>query len=286
MTHIIYWAFLCPALSELFGRSCVELNVVNRQADAAFSEMLRHLRRGVVTLELRSVLEDKMTKSEAQDPEDGDATLICARKEDALAYNSSRLLKFGRMYGGIHQFGSKNRFYLATDTGKKNGLLALNSDLHVSARLELSLHSRVSYRGGGGPAMADIVIVNGSTGKVVSFDAKSELPVVCFGVPGGGSIDILCEPTAFEVPSISGGVLASREQLPIHLSWAITVHRCQSISLDEVELDLLRAFCHGMVYVATSRVRTLVGLQLRSLDLSRIVVDPAVIAFYDALQRL
>lgn len=64
------------------------------------------------------------------------------------------------------------------------------------------------------------------------------------------------------------------------------MHRCQSISLDKVTIDLGKSFCHGMVYVALSRVRSLEGLYVMSFDERKVFVDGVVREFYDSLSRL
>jgi len=53
----------------------------------------------------------------------------------------------------------------------------------------------------------------------------------------------------------------SREQFPLIVAYAITVHKSQSISLDKAVLNISkRDFSPGLAYVAVSRVRTLGGL--------------------------
>ena len=48
-----------------------------------------------------------------------------------------------------------------------------------------------------------------------------------------------------------------RKQFPLILSYAITIHKCQGLSLDTAIIDLsIDVFGDGMAYVALSRVRT------------------------------
>lgn len=69
-------------------------------------------------------------------------------------------------------------------------------------------------------------------------------------------------------------------QYPIKLAWAITVHKSQGLTFENVIADLGAAFAPGQVYVALSRCTSFNGLVLKTrIDNGAIKTDPEVIRF-------
>jgi ATP-dependent DNA helicase PIF1 len=83
-------------------------------------------------------------------------------------------------------------------------------------------------------------------------------------------------------------VAGTFKQFPIRLAWALTIHKAQGLTLDQVYVDLGRGtFAHGQTYVALSRCRTLEGLALaRMLTPSDIRFDPTAMGYRDAFPSL
>ena len=75
--------------------------------------------------------------------------------------------------------------------------------------------------------------------------------------------------------------LAEFQQIPLRLAWAVTIHKSQGQTYDEVVIDLGGgAFSAGQTYVALSRVRSLEGMYLtRAITMRDIMVDDNVIRF-------
>ena len=75
--------------------------------------------------------------------------------------------------------------------------------------------------------------------------------------------------------------LAEFKQIPLRLAWAVTVHKSQGQTYDEVQIDMGRgAFSPGQTYVALSRVRSLDGLYLtRAITMRDVMVDRDVVRF-------
>lgn len=64
------------------------------------------------------------------------------------------------------------------------------------------------------------------------------------------------------VPKLVRDVVGVVTQYPVALAWAITVHRAQGITLDEMRLDPYTLFAPGHLYVAISRLTSIDGLWL------------------------
>ena len=53
----------------------------------------------------------------------------------------------------------------------------------------------------------------------------------------------------------------SRLQLPLKLAWAVTIHKCQGVTLNKAVIDVgKKEFSAGLTFVACSRVRQLKDL--------------------------
>ncbi len=80
---------------------------------------------------------------------------------------------------------------------------------------------------------------------------------------------------------IQNEVVGTYKQIPLIHAWAVTIHKAQGLTLEDVRVDLgAGAFAPGQVYVALSRVRTIAGLSFaRPLRASDVRADPVLIAF-------
>ena len=116
----------------------------------------------------------------------------------------------------------------------------------------------------------EVGLVNGALGSVV---AKCYKDSQC---PPDLPVSVMVRFDKYTGPTLSDGTVpicpllrtwfsttrqCSRLQLPLKLSWAVTIHKSQGLTLDKVVIDVgKKEFSSGLTFVACSRVRRLSDL--------------------------
>ena len=132
---------------------------------------------------------------------------------------------------------------------------------------------------------SDNQICNGSQGIVVGFCdggpdvvTTNKLPLVQFNNGEKRIIDYHTWRSEV-IPEV--GIM----QLPLILSWAITIHRAQGLTLESAELDIGdNIFEKGQTYVSLSRVKDIEGVYLTHFNPTKIQVDLRVKDFYEKIK--
>ena len=63
---------------------------------------------------------------------------------------------------------------------------------------------------------------------------------------------------------------------PLFLAWAVTIHKCQGLTLQEIVVDIKGRYNHGQTYVALSRVTKFEKLHINNYNRKQIKVSPFV----------
>lgn len=115
-------------------------------------------------------------------------------------------------------------------------------------------------------------------------------PVVRFILTGGSSHRrfrtalVTRETWTNEQPN--GEITCSRSQIPLILSWAMSIHKSQGQTLPLVKIDLNKTFEKGQAYVALSRAVSKEGLQVMGFDPRKVRVDHRVSQYYKTLATI
>jgi len=158
----------------------------------------------------------------------------------------------------------KSKKFKAKTSGNKKLVTTLKNSVLAGENLEFKIGAKVMFVKND----AEKRYVNGSMGKILGFNDK--------GFPSVKLLNGKTITTGIENWSImddNGKTLASYNQVPLRLAWAITVHKCQGMTLDAAEIDLSKTFEMGQGYVALSRLKKLENLQLIGLNEMALRVD-------------
>lgn len=233
-----------------------------RQASQEFADILNDIRLGKLTQEGKALLNECFTQVD-QDPERPGIELH-THNEGCDLINDKELAK-------VVAAGEPARTYYAKDTSKvpmfaealdKNCLAPKVLTLCVGARVML-LKNIDPFNG----------LANGSLGTVIEMHNKE----VHVEFDNGASCALSPETWDFFQGEES---VAQREQIPLRLAWAVTIHKSQGMSLDKVYCYLDKCFAQGQAYVALSRATSREGLFLRGGTQIKIAANPRAIKFY------
>lgn len=167
----------------------------------------------------------------------------------------------------LEKLKSKSYTFDMVEHGEKFAIEGLKKRCLAKEVLELKVGALVIFIQND----RDRQYVNGTVGVVQGF-TKSGAPII-------KTRDNIIYVTRGEwgIEDADSREIACISQLPLCLAWAITVHKSQGMTLDAAEIDLRRAFCYGMGYVALSRVRDSSGLNLLGFNEKSLQIDPKML---------
>lgn len=128
--------------------------------------------------------------------------------------------------------------------------------------------------------------VNGTLGEIISISKNSILVKVIDAK--GSTVEVEknswdhIKYTINEEGKINTEVTGTFEQYPLNLAWAMTIHKSQGMTFDQVIIDMgSGAFDFGQTYVALSRCTHLEGVHLkRPLKPDDIQTDDRIVQYY------
>ncbi|KAL4149367.1 hypothetical protein QTP88_003328 [Uroleucon formosanum] len=241
---------------------CFNLKFVHRQSDNEFIKMLNKLRLGNIDPDTAAKL--KATSFNLLEQNGIVPTRLCCRTADAQMINQKKIFD---LPGKVYKFE-------AFDSGPTKTLddhTPVAKSFVLKSGAQVMLLKNISVSSG---------LVNGARGVVKDFD-KNGSPCVQFKC--GNTVTIKPEKWIVKTPT---GQFISRQQVPLKLAWAFSIHKSQGLTLDCVEISLGRVFEAGQAYVALSRAKSLSSLRILDFDKKHVWANPDVIAFYNKLDRI
>ena len=158
-----------------------------------------------------------------------------------------------------HKWTKKAQKQLEKLNNDSNSTAGLEAELTLAVGVRVMLRRNIDTKRG---------LVNGAIGTVSCISSKQLII----------KFDHMDDPCPIEMVRgkfmLQMSFFVYRKQFPVTVAYAVTIHKCQGLSLDCAIVDLSdNVFCAGMAYVAMSRVRTLEGLHLTAFDPKSIIVN-------------
>ncbi|MCB9335763.1 MAG: AAA family ATPase [Flavobacteriales bacterium] len=222
-----------------------------RQNDNDLNQILNEIREGKISENSyqRLKLASKNRLNTKEEP-----TKLYTHNYDVDKINAEYLAKIP---GLAKKFKAKTK-------GNKNLIDTLKNSVLAGEELELKIGAKVMFVKNN----LEKGYVNGSLGTVDSYNDKG-LPIVKLFK---GKL-VTVEPEDWTIFDDKGKSLANFNQIPLRLAWAITIHKCQGMTLDAAEIDLTKTFEKGQGYVALSRLKKIEHLHLHGLNEMALQVD-------------
>ena len=233
-----------------FQLVCIELQKVYRQRDDKFISILDHIRTSTVTNTDLSLLNQQVGQHQPMDAHQLSITLSTRR--DTVDYiNSLHLSKLPGDATILH--GSIDGEY-----PENNLPTPIELEVKTGAQILFIKNDREKRW------------VNGTLGTIIGIGDEEDGKIYV-RTEQGEDVDVEQEvwnnvryTYNQKEQKVEEEILGSFQQFPLRLAWAITIHKSQGLTFNQVKIDLSGGvFAGGQTYVALSRCRSLKGIALQ-----------------------
>lgn len=254
----------------------IELTTVYRQQDAAFVDLLNHVRDNNIDAATLQALNARVQNSQAIKQSHNQAITLTTHNRQADAINRRQM----------EALKGEQRIFEALLKGNYP-----EKSLPCERTLEIKVGERVMFvknDSSGGHRY-----YNGMLGTVTGFryddEEKKEYievinddgDVINVGHEAWESLRYTLNARTNEIEQEVEGTFS---QYPLQAAWAVTIHKAQGLTFDRVAIDAADAFAFGQVYVALSRCRTLEGLTLTTPLSPGVAFDDASVSQFISAQ--
>ena len=254
----------------------IELTTVYRQQDAAFVNLLNHVRDNNIDSATLQALNARVQNVQAIKQSNNQIITLTTHNRQADAIN---------------------RRHMEALTGERRVFEAIlkgnypEKSLPCNQSLEVKVGERVMFvknDSSGGHRY-----YNGMLGTVTGylFDPEEDKDYIKVINDDGDTIVVgreQWESLRYSLDDKTGAITQEVEgtfsQYPLQPAWAVTIHKAQGLTFDRVAIDAADAFAFGQVYVALSRCRTLEGLTLTTPISAGVAFNDASVSHFVSTQ--
>lgn len=269
-THYRSSYFFCSEVLQKMEYFVLSLEKVRRQNDKSFINLLNNIRLGKVKAKDIDFLNTRY-EPDFQAKKDDQVVMLKVKNNQTDNYNEEQLSKLK---------GVEKTFWAIEDNWSPE-------KYPTSFKLVLKKGARVMFVKND---TKDRQYINGTMGYVVGFSEsyikvkRDDSDSIIF--VERQTWDRLSYKINKKTKTIETEVVGSFKQYPLKLAWAVTIHKSQGLTFDDVAIDAAKSFTFGQVYVALSRCRTMEGMHLISkIPSQKIKADPLVKAYLDSISE-
>jgi ATP-dependent DNA helicase PIF1 len=268
------FAFESPLWSQMVQET-VTLTQIIRQKDPVFQQILNEARVGELSPESYAALEARKTMEWKR--QEIKPTLLFTKNTDVATINEAQ----------VEKLTTEERTFTAKTSSPPRmppdivQLIVdkLDKDAPYQPELTLKVRAQVMLLTNLDPEAG---LVNGSRGVITGFSEAEGFPMVKF--LHGPPLPVKVATAVWSSETDREEEAVSREQIPLRLAYALTIHKAQGASLDSALVDVgPSTFEYGQAYVALSRVRNLDALYVFEIHPKAFRAHPAVRAFYEGV---
>lgn len=252
---------------------CLKHNY-RQESDPEFQELLFEARRGEMSIDsIQKIMDRTKDKSKSDYP----LTVLFCSNRQAHDMNEEKTLE---NQNEQHEYnwlvetpGFQTRDKQRFDSFLKEKETQIQSNLILKIGMPVMLRVNLNIEEG---------LVNGAIGQVIEFEDEDFYPVVRFK-----KRTVIIEPyiwtestsKIYNPDNFKGFILT---QIPLIPAYAFTIHKSQSLTIDNLDVDLKNVNQCGQAYVAISRARSLNSLSLKNLNHNSFKASKKVNEFYDS----